>query len=79
MNTCIYLGKLGINSDGNKFWALSGIEPGTFPTRVKDHNHCATLVLSSLGTLYRVTRTRIYLTYLLKVHENKLAILCIQE
>ena len=27
------------------FWALLGIEPGTLRTRVKDLNHCATLLL----------------------------------
>ncbi len=35
----------GVNSKGNNFWTLQGIEPGTLCTRVKDLNHCAMLLL----------------------------------
>ena len=34
-----------VSSDGNKFGALPGIEPRTFHTRIKDLNHCTTLLL----------------------------------
>ena len=35
----------GVSSDRNNLWALPGIEPGTLRNRVKDLNHCATLLL----------------------------------